>query len=208
MIHPVLIRSVVVGTALLWGASVASAANERRRNSSNSAPASAGTPAASAPANSFEAFGLIVERNIFNPNRTGRSAPVTAVKPLQVDEIALVGTMMSDQGLLAFFESADSSFRKTVRVGEAIAEYKVERITSGGVDLSRGNTPLTLMVAQRLRRVEGSDWIVDTSSTDVAQGTGLTAGRRAVEPGAPLEIPADASDVLKRLMKKREKQLN
>ncbi len=204
----VLNRFVVVGAALLWGASAASAANDKRRNSFNPAPSSAGSMAAAAPANSFEAFGLIVERNIFNPNRTVRTAPGAAVEPVRVDEIALVGTMTSDQGLLAFFESADSSFQKTVRVGESIAEFKVERITSGGVDLARGDTPLALMVAQRLRRIEGGAWTVDTSGTDVAQEKGLTAGRRAVEPGAPAEIPADASDVLKRLMKKREKQLN
>ncbi len=204
----VLIRFVVVGAALLWGASTASAANDKRRNSSSPAPSSAGSAAAAAPPNSFEAFGLIVERNIFNPNRAVRTAPAPEVRPLRVDEIALVGTMTSDQGLLAFFESADSSFQKTVRVGESIADFKVERITSGSVDLARGDTPLALMVAQRLRRVEGSDWTLDTSATEADQGKGLTAGRRAVEPGAPAEIPAGASDVLKRLMKKREKQLN
>ena len=202
------IRTVVMGAALCWSATSAFAANEKRRNSSNPAPSSAGSAAAVAPANSFEAFGLIVERNIFNPNRTGRSASASEAKPVRVDEIALVGTMTSDQGLLAFFESADSSFRKTVRVGDSLAEFKVARITSGGVELAQGDAALALMVAQRLRRVEGGAWTVDTSGTDAAPGTGLSAGRRAVDPDAPAEIPADASDVLKRLMKKREKQLN
>jgi hypothetical protein len=206
----VLIRAVVVGAAMLCAASAVFAANEKRRNFSNPAPSSAGSavPVAAAPANSFEAFGLVVERNIFNPNRTGRSASAPEAKPVRVDEIALVGTMMSDEGLRAFFESADSRFRKTVRVGDSIAEFKVARISSSGVDLAQGDTALALLVAQRLRRVEGGAWTVDTSGTEAAQGTGLTAGRRAVEPGAPAEIPADASDVLKRLMKKREKQLN
>jgi len=204
----VLICSVVAVAALLEGANPAFAANEKRRNSPNSAPAGAGSAAAVAPANSFEAFGLIVERNIFNPNRSVRSASAPEVKPPRVEEIALVGTMTSDQGLLAFFESADSSFRKTVRVGDSMAEFKVAGISSGGVELAQGETALALRVAQRLRRVEGGAWTVDTSGTDVPPGSGLTAGRRAVEAGAPAEIPADASDVLKRLMKKREKQLN
>ena len=59
---------------LLAVLTVAAPAAERRRGSEG-APAPAGAPAAAptAPAGSLEAFALVTERNIFNPNRTART---------------------------------------------------------------------------------------------------------------------------------------
>lgn len=190
--------ALTFSSAALLGA----ANGEKRRNPVTPAPLPPG--AAVAPANSFEAFRVITDRNIFNANRTSRTRGTPEEKPVRVDTIALVGTMNYEKGLVAFWESPDASFRKTVRIGEAIADFKVERITSDGVELAGAGGPLALKVSQQLRRVEGGDWTLFIPP-DVAANT---PGLRSPTTPAPAEVPADASDVLKRLLKKREKQLN
>jgi hypothetical protein len=182
----------------LW--SVISAAEGRRNRDADPArsavpPAATATKAVS-PADSFEAFRIIAEKNIFNPNRVGLTRATTEAKPPRVDEIALVGTVEFGGKRVALFESAEVAFRKTVAEGETLGEFTVRRVGNEGVDLVRGDQVLALRVAQRLRRPEGADWSV-VAAPDAP---------RPEASSAPA-IPADASDVLKRLMRQREKQL-
>jgi hypothetical protein len=205
----ILALNAALGAALVATASAAS--SDKRRSSSPPAPATA-APTAAAPGNSFEAFQLIVERNIFNPNRVGRTRAAPEEKPPRFDEIALVGTMNYDKGLIAFFDSPDSAFRKTVRVGEKVGDFKVQSIGADHVELLQGEKTLTLKVAQQLRRPEGGEWTVRANPvaapTVDSRGVALgTTGPSVPEPSSA-ELPADASEVLKRLMQKREKQLN
>ncbi len=191
--------------AALFGlGSMVGAANGDKRRNNNAAPAPLPAGAAVSPSASFDAFRAIVDRNIFNANRSPRTRGAPEEKVQRVDNIALVGTMSYEKGLVAFFESADASFRKTVRPGESIAEFKVERIASDGVELTRDGNAMALKVSQQHRRVEGGDWSLYTPPDSAANLPGL----RSPTAPAPVEIPADASDVLKRLLKKREKQLN
>lgn len=183
---------------------------ERRRNNAPTsvAASAAATPAAISPANSFDAFQLIVERNIFNPNRVGRTRATPEEKPLRIEEISLVGTMNYDKGLVAFFESPDSAYRKVLREGESVADFKVQRIAADGVELTRDDKVLGLKVTQQLRRVEGSDWVVNATQSAPADTRPVATidAARPADSTVTSEVPGDASEVLKRLMKKREKQ--
>ena len=201
----------VVTLACLWlaaGLAVLGAADKRR----NGAPVITPAPAAVPPANSFDAFQVVVERNIFDPNRIGRTKAAPPEKPPRVDEISLVGTMNYQKGLVAFFESANPAYRKTLRVGESVADFKVQRIAADGVELLREDKPITLKVAQQLRLVENGEWTVRATPEPVAgtDARGSAAGGvsfRPVEAPAVTEIPPDASEALKRLMEKRKKDL-
>jgi hypothetical protein len=197
--------SLILLAIALLTAPFGHAADKRRDASApKTKPAAAVTPGSG-----FEAFQSIVERNIFNPNRSGRTRAVQEDKPPRLDEISLVGTMDYDKGLVAFFHSPDSAFQKTVREGESIGDFKVQRITSAGVELTRGENKVALQVSQQLQRAEGGDWVVASTPPPAAgaSGAGTSPTSRSSET-VPVEIPADASDVLKRLLKKREKQLN
>jgi hypothetical protein len=166
-----------------------------------------------APSQGFDKFQLVVERNIFNPNRLGRTRLDSQEKAAHVDEISLVGTVRYDREQLAIFDSPDAQYRKAVREGEMLADFKLVRINADAVDLIRGDKPLALKVAQQLRRPEGAEWTVtlnkaaqaDPKAMDPNAANTINATRTGDPGGA--EIPADASEVLKRLMKKREKQL-
>jgi hypothetical protein len=71
----------------------------------------------------------------------------------------------------------------------------------------RGEERVTLKVAQQLRRPEGGDWSVNSNPPmrGETRTTSSPDDARSAAAAAATEIPADASEVLKRLMKQREK---
>jgi hypothetical protein len=187
------------GTVL--AATLASAQDRDRRRSSSTpvVPAPAATPA---PAQGFAAFQLVIERNIFNPNRVGRTREASDVKAVRTDEISLVGTMQYDKGLLAFFDSPDSRYAKALREGDKLADFKIQRIMADRVELLRDDKPVTLKLSEQLRRPEGADW-----SVRPAPNNALAPTPEVVLPSAPEASSAETNEVLKRLLQKREKQL-
>jgi hypothetical protein len=151
--------------------------------------AAAPAPSAAMPV-SFDTFRLIGAWNIFDPNRVDRSLDETP-QPT-VDTISFVGTMQYEKGLFAFFDSPDRAYRQALHEGDAIAQFKVKRIMADRVELTRDSKSVSLAIGQQLRRPQGGDWSV---GADVREEQ--AKGENAAPP-----IPADASDLLKRLMEK------
>ncbi len=176
-------KIVALAVALLLVGSVASGAD----------PAT--LPTGAPPAASFAAFRLIGDWNIFDPNRVGRKSDEPP--PPAGDTISLVGTMQYEKGLFAFFDSPDGNYRKALHVGDAIAQFTVARILADGVELTRDSKRLSLAIGQQLHRPEGGQWAVSAA----------TRIDRAPAASTAPAIPADASDVLRRLMEQRQKQL-
>jgi hypothetical protein len=207
------LKSLLVLAATAVGFSAVSSGADRRRSGTSPTVATGAPPPAVAPSQGFDRFQLVVERNIFNPNRLGRTRVDAGDKPARVDEISLVGTVRYDREQLAIFDSPDAQYRKAVREGEMLADFKLVRISQDTVELLRGDKPVALKVAQQLRRAEGAEWAVtmnraaqaDPKAMDPGAANTINASRTG--EAAAGEIPADASEVLKRLMKKREKQL-
>jgi hypothetical protein len=164
-------------------------------------------PALPAPSLRYESFSMIVDRNIFNPYRLGpstgrsqRSSRESSVTPF----IALVGTMRYEKGFFAFFDGYDPKYRKAVKSGDSIAGFVVSSVEQYQVQLTKSGKSFTMLVSQQLRRNESEAWALDSTSNYQAPDPNQAA---AADPTAPPEIPANASEVLKRLMEKRQKQL-
>ena len=156
---------------------------------------------------SFDTFRIIQERNIFNPNRVGRTTRGSDVQVPRGDIITLVGTMNYEKGLFAFFDGSSAAYQKALKEGQAIDQYTVTRIRSDGVDLTRAGQPVALTIGQQLRRPVGGDWTVVALETVRSEAdTASAAAAAASTPAAPA-IPAGASDTLKRLMEQRQKDL-
>jgi hypothetical protein len=150
---------------------------------------------------SFEAFEPIVERNIFNPNRTSRVRKTADdAPPPRVDTVTLVGTIDNELGRRAIFESPDAAYRKAMYEGEIIGGLTLTRISSRTVQFTQGERPVTLRVGDQLRRAEGGNWRV--APRDIRAELARTSEAAGLPP-----IPPDASDVLRRLMEQRQKQL-
>jgi hypothetical protein len=167
-----------------------------------SAPAPTPAPAAG-QVTSFASFQLIGNLNIFNPNRV---AYVPGGAQPHSDTIAFVGTMDSAKGRLAFFNSSNPSFRKAMAQGGMIADFTVARIETDRVELTKDSKSTWLAMGQQLRRPPGGEWEPGAGAS-LAGEVGSNAGPDAAAAPAAPAIPADADDVVKRLMEKRQQQL-
>lgn len=198
----IFVFSALTGVGCAWGADTPSSPPTPVR-----APAAAAAAGTASTGPNFDAFRIVGDRNIFNPNRTGRSTRVQVEEAPRMDTISLVGTLQSATGVYAFFDSTDTSFRKALHEGGAIAQYTVKRISADGVELERDGKVTSLRIGQQLRRPKDGDWTIVGADIAQASRAAERAASAASEAGAPPAIPSDASDTLRRLMEQRQKQL-
>lgn len=193
------------------------------------------TPAAGATATNasrrpeFADFRLVGDRNIFNPNRsprTSRRGSGGEPRPRRIETFSLVGVMSYDRGDLAFFDSAASAYRKSVRTNETIAGYRVAAVTPTEVRLELDGKTVKAPVGTRFRRADEEPWeLVLPGGTmpaepkaEVAAADGIKDAEVASDGGAGADKDKDkgtsgggsggaASDVLKRLLQKRQQEM-
>jgi hypothetical protein len=152
----------------------------------------------------FSSFQVISERNIFNPNRTARRRRGNRTQPA-ADAFALVGTMSYAKGTFAFFDGTSSEYRKVVQNAGTIAGYKVTDITPTAVKLANGDKQLVMKVGTQMRREEKGSWQMAATS-ELPVVTTENADSAPAEPVAS-DSSSEGGDVLKRLMKQREQEL-
>jgi hypothetical protein len=124
-----------------------------------------------------------------------------------------VGTLSYEKGDFAFFEGSSSEYRKVLKPDDTIAGYKVAEIAPNYVKLAGTNgQSIELPVGMEMRKGEEA-WRLggrpeaierpastDTTSTTNAPGT-------SGEKTEPASNSAE-NDILKRLLEKREQELN
>jgi hypothetical protein len=173
------------------------------------------TPTSGAP--DFDAFRLIIDRNIFNPNRSGRPAaqtPRSTSRSPQTDSFTLVGTLGDKGDWIAFFDGSRSEFRGRLKLQDPIADYVVSDIANSGVLLVNGTNQLHLSVGTRMRREDNGPWLPaereevrhdrEVSARTESPTANTSSGSSSNSSSS--ETAAD-SDVLRRLMQQREREL-
>lgn len=158
----------------------------------------------------FSNFQIISERNIFNPNRTARHRHGSRSQSV-ADAFSLVGTMSYAKGTFAFFDGTSSDYRKVVQNAGTIAGYKVTDITPSAVKLANGDKQLVMQVGSQMRREEKGSWQLAATGELPAETAPVVTTEENVD-AAPAEPSAgnsdsEGNDVLKRLMKQREQEL-
>jgi hypothetical protein len=147
----------------------------------------------------YSAFRLVAERNIFDPNRSPRSsrAPTQAKT---VDSFSLVGTMSYEKGDFAFFDGSSSDYKKVLKTNDMIASYKVVAISPELVKIVSGTNLLDLKVGTQMRRRENGTWEREASPAAYTASTSSATPSEAAAPSGA------ESDVLKKMMQRREKE--
>ena len=198
-------KAIVVCASALTGAGVQ--ASDVAATNAPAAPATLGT--------SFESFRIISERNIFNQNRSPRSArrgPEKSRPVPVVQSLSLVGTMSYEKGNFAFFDGSSSDYKKSVKAGEKIADYEVKEIKPSCVKIANDKQEFEIKVGQQLRREDEGEWQLSTASSRVAGRTNGSSGSNASgeQSTAATSSPGNTSEdeALKRLMEKRAKEMN
>lgn len=159
-------------------------------------------------ATDFSSFQIIVDRNIFNPDRYGRST--NHHESRAVPTFTLAGTMSYRKGMFAFFNGTRDEYRKALQPGGTIAGYTVEKIGFDGVQLQSSGRTIDLKVGGAMRQ-EGGAWELrapgewgDLSTSETESGQ-PSPGASEISTNLPPGI--QQNDVLKRLMERRDQEL-
>ena len=191
-------------------------------------------PAGFAPSRLDEsAFHIIAEQNIFNANRSGGRVVLATSRPRRVETFTLVGTLAYEKGAFAFFEGSSSEFTKVVKADSVIAGYKLVEIYPSSVKLEADGKQIELLIGSQMRREDAGTWQIAQGGGSAGGETGSSPGRngdasgrsgrsrrggdsasgRSETPVPAGKAPATAapssaeqSEILKRLMERREKE--
>lgn len=150
----------------------------------------------------FSSFQVIVQRNIFDPNRY----PHAGYRPRQrgAPTFSLAGTMSYRKGMYAFFSGTSSDYQKALQEGGTIAGYTVAKITFDGAQLQNAGKQIDMKVGAAMR-MEGGGWeLSQPGSWDESAAT--DSGSEGTNEASPASLPSSSepNDVLKRLMERRE----
>jgi hypothetical protein len=148
----------------------------------------------------YLAFRLVAERNIFDPNRQPHTSGPRS-QPKAKESFTLVGTMSYDKGDFAFFDGTSSDYKKVLKPAETIAGYRVVSILPDSVKLERESKDIDLPVGSQLRHQDDGTWVK-------AAGAGVYAASTTEVGSSQTETAPSGtdSDILKRLMQRREKE--
>jgi len=178
----------------------------------------------------FGAFRIVVDRNIFDPNREQpRPNPQTAPPPEQPDQLDLVGVLISEREAVAFFEGAGATGGGACKRGQTVGSYTVSAIDTSTVTLERAGEKIQLAVGRRLNTWKNGKWEVvqapagssprsgagesadparDRQSSSPREKQGRETNATDKKPGEKTGKEAGSSDdVLKRLMERRQKEM-
>ena len=168
---------------------------------------------------------FVTERNIFDPSRQPhyysnstrpRTKPRTA-RSSSAPAFTLVGTMLYEKGLFAFFSGNDADLKKVLPVAEKIAGYTVTQISPGHARLESadGKQKLDLKVGDVMRQENGGWQLAGSREVPAGAPTSETGGATtspATENSGESSAPAapaaagEPNDILKRLMEKRAQE--
>jgi hypothetical protein len=158
----------------------------------------------------YASFRVVIERNIFNASRSGRQPTrerESPRRPARTDSFGLVGTMLYENGAVAFFDGSSADYRQALKPGGVIAGFQLETVRTDGVILRRESNTFELLLGAQMRRDDGGEWKAG-GQFDAASfaGTGGSGNGASSAPAAATGGSGEVSDVLKRLMEKRERE--
>jgi len=155
----------------------------------------------------YDAFKTINDRNVFDATRRAHQTRSSASRQGPEGEtVTLVGTLSSPKGTFAFFDSAQTDYRKALQVQGALAAYTVAAIAPDRVTLSSGGTQLELRVGGRMQHDTAGGWRLAMPDELTASGmTGTTAVATGI--GENVAPGMEVNDVLRKLMQQREQEL-
>jgi hypothetical protein len=155
----------------------------------------------------FSSFQVIVDRNIFNPDRYGRTTEHHH-EYQGLPTFSLAGTMSYRKGMFAFFNGTSDEYRKALQQGGTIAGYNVANITFDGVQLQGAGRTIDMKVGAAMRQ-EGGSWELSAPGawSESPSTESDTGNSNAVESStSTLPSGGQVSDVLQRLMQQRQQQ--
>ena len=189
---------------------------------------------AAEPADSWQRYRILVDRNIFLRNRrrpqprTIRSARWTQPTTTDTDgDLVLTGIARRDGTFVAFFEDLQTGLTIQVPTGRTVGKGKIAAISLNGVEYQRDGAVRSIEIGRRLtgsdlpRRAERSTLGPSTrplASRGPGDGspdrpaTTTTAAATKPKAASPRAAPggaknSDIADILKRMRSRRQQEM-
>jgi hypothetical protein len=179
----------------------------------------ASTAALAAPAPKkpgFETYALLRTRNIFDPERqpgaTAAATPSVQAPPGRADFAALTGILATPEKTLAFFSGSRPEYNGVLPVGGTITGAHITRITADTVEIERDGKRTLIAVGQTvpLDATSAPTAAPTTAPATAAPTTTDSAPAStapSTSPAASAPAPADRDALIRRMMEKRQKEL-
>jgi len=196
---------------LLWPQAGHCQQRSRRRTPEMAQPAD---PNAAAQPNSWESFGIILNRNIFSRQRrpvrveTERVEETPRVMPNPESYYLLKGVVQQDDDFIAFIEDTQNSTVLRLRRGDPVARGTIKTLTLDGLEYLKDDKTTVVQMGRDLEGGHGNltnRQMYDLAATPASPTTGQSTAASSPTPSA---APSGAdSDIIKRLMEQRKQQL-
>lgn len=156
----------------------------------------------------YSSFRIISDRNIFNPNRSGRRYERSSPR-VRVDSFTLIGTMSYEKGSYAIFEGTSSEYRQTLKPADTIAGYRIAEIDPYSIKLlAASNKVINLPIGAQMKRTDHGPWtlLAQAESVPDSAPTSASPGEPAGFSNRAATMNGAESEILKRLMMRRQKE--
>ena len=205
--------AVAVVLTMAWAATSAPAQQSDRTDEGSDAR-NATRESAARRLETFEDYGILTARNIFDPDR-GRRAPEPPRRPdppERREHVDLLGVLVYDEGAVAFFEGSDRDYSGAFKQGEKIAEYQIGAIDTSQVTLEKDGERVAMPLKARLERRGEGKWNLEEGAAGRGDPQPATDGEgpetKADSEKAGEETGGDAaSELLKKMMERRKQEV-
>ncbi len=171
----------------------------------------------SAP-NAFERFQLILDRNIFDPDRRGprQRDRERRPEPPREESFTLLGTMSYADKQLAFFNGTDSDWTGAIKLGESLGNHKLTSVEYDKVVLDFDGKIIELRVGSGRSKRGDEEWRTleegrsvsgRTSSRRFSSSSSSDNATNSDDSDAPDLSGLESNDILKQLMERRKQQM-
>lgn len=180
------------------------------------APSAAAQSAAEDKREGFARYEVVIERNIFDPNRRPRTRAETAnAEPVEQREtVNLVGTWISNRETLAFLEGSRPEHSGASALGSVLDGWRLTEVSAGRVVLEKEENKIEWPVGHRLERSPGGEWELGGTATAVSSrpsrsspgGRSSASGGVTSSAASAAPSPAGAEDLLQRMRERRQRE--
>jgi len=137
---------------------------------------------------SFDVFNILLNRNIFDPNRgQPQKQQEKPIEPPKKEYLTLLGVVICGGDSVAFFESVPGGLGKQIKVGEEVAGFGVSEMSTDRILLTKSNKIQELFIGWQLTHQGDEGWQIgskavqpnDTpSSTSILRASSTSRVRR------------------------------
>jgi hypothetical protein len=157
----------------------------------------------------FENFKLILDRNIFDPERRAprERDREPRPEPPREESFTLLGTMSYADKQVAFFKGTESAWSGAVKLGESVAKHKITGVAYEKVLLEYDGETVELMIGKSRSRRGDEKWETNDQEISTASRSDSSDGESSEDDGSPDLSELESNDILKQLMERRKQQM-